>query len=95
MLIRFVESHMYHLNKEKKMANQKKTLRITKQVVNQKRHVIGYVVNGETLTRGVVVKLARRNQISGVEARRSSARTKWYVKATNGRALSTLPEVLA
>jgi len=63
--------------------------RITKRIVNKKRHTTGYVVNGEELSVAKTRQMATRGQISGVRV------VGRHVQAQNGRRrLGTLPQLI-
>jgi len=69
---------------------------ITKRIANVKGHTTGFIVNNnEKLTRGQVVKLARRGKVTNAVAR--NGRDGWYVQAPAGadRTLYDLPTVTA
>ena len=71
-----------------------KTQRITRRVVNSKRHTVGFLLNGNTyVTRSQAVNMARSSRISGVRVIRSSQGT--YLQSTTGRNLYDLPMVSA
>lgn len=71
-----------------------KTLRISKRVVNTKRHTVGFVLNGkQVVSRSEAVKMARGSKISGVKVVRSSQGT--YLQSTTDRNLYDLPMVTA
>ena len=57
-------------------------MKITKRYVDTKRHTKAYEVDGKRMTRGAVVKLARRKQIDGVCAKKSG--TGWYIASLPG-----------
>ncbi len=69
--------------------------RLTARVVDRKRHTIGFVANNNTsLTRGEAVKLAKRNQLVGVVAKKGQ--DGWYVSSLPDSSvrLSDLPMVV-
>ena len=49
-------------------------MRVTKRLVNVRRHTKAYIVDGQRMPRGMVVKLARRNKIEGVSAYKRTPR---------------------
>jgi hypothetical protein len=55
-------------------------MKIQKRICSTKRHTIGYVVDGQRMTRGQVVKLARRGQIDGVVAKHNKEYG-WFISA--------------
>ena len=68
-------------------------MKITRRYTNKKRHTKGYCIDGERMTRGRVVKLARRGKINNVIARRGPYG--WYITSTNMRRnLYDLPVVV-
>jgi hypothetical protein len=52
-------------------------MRVTKRLVNVRRHTKAYIVGGKRMPRGMVVKLARRHKIEGVSAYKRTPR--WCV----------------
>ena len=54
-----------------------KVASITHRLCDKKRHTKAYLVDGERMTRGAVVKMARRGKIADVIARRSPSG--WYI----------------
>lgn len=71
-----------------------KTQRITRRVVNTKRHTVGFLLNGSTyVTRSQAVNMARSSRISGVRVVRGSQGT--YLQSTTSRNLYDLPMVSA
>ena len=52
---------------------------IEKRIVDSKRHTIDYVVDGQRMTKGKIVQLARRGKIKGVHPRHGVFG--WYVAA--------------
>ena len=67
---------------------------IQKRIVNTKRHTKAYVVDGRRITRGKVVKLARRGHFKYVVAKRGP--TGWYISSTpsTSKNLYSLPIVI-
>jgi len=69
-------------------ANRK--LKITRRIVNTKRHTTGYVVGGETLSVPQVRALARSGQVSGVRV------VGQHIQALPGKKkLTDLPQTVA
>jgi len=66
-------------------------MRVTKRLVDKKRHTKAYIVGGKRMPRGMVVKLARRNKIEGVIAYKRMS--KWCIasKRTSQVKLYDLP----
>ena len=63
--------------------------RITKRIVDVKRHTTGYVVSGEQMSVAKTRQLANRGQIAGVRV------VGKHVQAKNGRRrLSDLPQLI-
>jgi len=63
--------------------------RITKRIVNTKRHTTGYMVSGEVLSVAKTRQLATRGQIAGVRV------VGKHVQAENGRKrLGDLPQLV-
>ena len=69
-------------------------MKITKRVVDVKRHTKGYIVDGKRMPRGAVVKQARRGKVDGVVACKGG--DGWYItsRPSHGRPLYGLPEVV-
>ena len=70
-------------------------MRISAREVNSKRHTVGYVVSGKSLTRSQVVNLARKGKIDNVEVhkyRTPRNGTRFYLKGKS-KSLYSLPEV--
>jgi hypothetical protein len=64
--------------------------RITKRLVNSKRHTVGFVLTGNRrVTRSQAVRMA--NQLSGVRVVRSQSGR--YLQSTTDRNLYDLPEI--
>jgi hypothetical protein len=69
-------------------------MKITKRIANVKGHTTGFIINNnKRVTRGEAVKLARRNRIDGVVAKKGA--DSWYVTSRPGaeRKLYDLPTV--
>jgi len=68
--------------------------RISKRITNIRRHTVGFVIGGNRVTRGQAVKMARRNQIAGVTAKRGL--DGWYLSSlpNSGINLYDLPVVV-
>jgi len=69
-------------------------MNVQKRIVSTKRHTIGYVVDEKVMTRGKVVKLARRGKINGVTARKG--KYSWFVASlpSSTKKLYALPETV-
>jgi len=59
-------------------------MRITHRIVSVKRHTTGYMVDGKRMTRGQVVKMARRGNFEGITARKDPW-ARWYVASNPSR----------
>jgi plasmid maintenance system antidote protein VapI len=69
------------------------TARINRRILDTKRHTVGYVITGnKRITRKEAVRLAKRNQISGV--RIVNGQTSDYLMSTTKRSLQDLPIVI-
>ena len=42
-------------------------MRISRRIVNSKRHTQGFVINGKSYSRAAAVKMARKGQLAGVQ----------------------------
>lgn len=70
-------------------------MKITKRIVDTKRHTTGYIVNNnKKLTRGQLVKEARRGKVKDVVAKRGP--DGWYVSSVpnSERKLYDLPTIV-
>lgn len=69
-------------------------MRITGRFVDKKRHTVAYRIDGERVTRGKAVKLARRGKISNVVPKKGPAG--WYIstKPTANTKLYDLPMLM-
>jgi len=70
-------------------------MKITKRIVNTKRHTIGFVINNnKRVSRGEAAKLARRGKIEGVTAKKGL--DGWYIASlpNSGNVLYNLPTVI-
>jgi len=52
---------------------------VEKRIVNSKRQIIAYIVDGKRLTKGKAVQLSRRGKLRGVAPRHGV--TGWYIAA--------------
>lgn len=67
-------------------------LRITKRVINSKRHTVGFVLNGNRrVSRAEAVRMAQRSMLGGVRVVSSSQGT--YLQSTTSRNLYELPTI--
>jgi len=65
---------------------------IEKRICNVKRHTKGFIIDGERITRGKAVKMARRGKIPHVTAKKGPSG--WYISVLPSSyvdALSSLP----
>jgi len=52
---------------------------VEKRIVNSKRRIVAYIIDGQRLSKGKVVQLARRGKLKGVAPRHGI--TGWYIAA--------------